>query len=102
VKETEDVKTYQQALEVAGLDREVGMDELVDKRIIIRDWNPDAKIVPQTKARTQGYMVRGEFVDDGEQFRAFIGGTVLVKELTALVPPFSTVIRRSGQTYRFS
>ena len=96
------IPTYEQVREEAGISWEVGGEDLLDKPIVILDWVPDSKIVPQTGKRTQGFTVKGTYEDDDEEFSFFAGATKLVSELQALRPPFKTTIRRSGQTYRFS
>lgn len=96
------VPSYETARDEAGIENEVGMSDLLDKEILVKDWTPDSKIVPQTGKRTQGFVLKGVYIDTDEDFEVFVGATRLVNELTALKPPFRTKIRLSGQTYRFS
>ncbi len=96
------VPSYTDAADQAGITFEVGLSDLLDEPIVIKDWTPDSKTVPQTGKRTQGFVVRGTIIKTDEDFEVFVGATKLVNELTALKPPFRTVIRLSGQTYRFS
>ena len=96
------VPSYTEAADHAGLTHEVGLSDLLDEPILIKEWTPDSKTVPQSGKRTQGFVVKGMIIRTEEDFEVFVGATKLVNELTALAPPFRTVIRLSGQTYRFS
>lgn len=96
------IPSYQEAAEAANLTPEVGLSDLLDEPIIVKEWTPDSKIVPQTGKRTQGFTMRGTVIKTEEDFEVFVGAVKLINELTALAPPFRTVIRLSGQTYRFS
>ncbi len=96
------VPSYTDAADQAGITHEVGLSDILDEPVIVKEWTPDSKTVPQTGKRTQGFTVKGTIIKTEEDFEVFVGATKLVNELTALVPPFRTTIRLSGQTYRFS
>jgi hypothetical protein len=94
--------TYDQARKEAGLPARVTAEELLDRDILITEWIPSSARIPETGAITEGFLVTLTDVAKDETVEFFCGQQVLVKELKALKPPFSTVIRKNGRTYVFS
>jgi hypothetical protein len=102
MKSNEDVPSYAEAREAAGLDVVVDLDTVIAKRIVVLGWKPATRRLPETGATTEGFEMQFEIPGEDETYMAFVGGVVLVKELKALVPPFSTVIVKKNRAYSFS
>lgn len=94
--------SYGEAREAAGLPVRVTAEQLIDRDIVVQKWEPATATLPGTGEVTEGFLVTLLDVAKDETQEFFCGQKVLVKELHALKPPFSTVIRRDGRAYLFS
>jgi len=96
------VPTYKQARESAGLPEVIDLETIVDEPITVLEWTPATRRLPETGKETEGFEMLFEKHADGETYMSFVGAVVLVKELKALAPPFSTTIVKHNRTYQFS
>ena len=96
------IPSYEQAREAAGLPTVVDLEEIEGKPITVLEWEPATRRLPETGKETEGFEMTFELHEDGETYMAFVGAIVLVKELKALAPPFTTTIVRKNRTYNFS
>jgi hypothetical protein len=97
-----EIPTFAQARKEAGLPDTVTAADLIDKAIIVMEWEPATAVVPDTGKVTEGFQVTSVIVDTGETVSWFCGQEVLVKALKAVRPGFRTVIRKPGRTYLFT
>src|SRR5438067_4960399 len=96
------VPSYTEAADRANLPTKVKVEELVGRQIVIKSWEPATAVLPDTGKETEGFEVYSyDEADDQDQIW-FCGQVVLKRELAALAPPFRTVIKKEGRTYRFS
>lgn len=97
-----EVPSYAQARESAGLPKVVDLESIEDKAITVLEWEPATRRLPETGKETEGFEMLFELHEDGETYMTFVGAVVLVKELKALAPPFTTTIVKKNRTYQFS
>lgn len=96
------IPTYEQARTAAGLPEVVDLESILKEPITVLQWDAATRTLPETGETTQGFEMQFEKHADGKTYMTFVGAVVLVKELKALEPPFSTVIVKDNRTYKFS
>jgi hypothetical protein len=100
--ETDRVPSFAEVRAEAGLPNVVTAADLIDKVIVVLEWEPAQATVPETNKITEGFQVTCEVELTKEIVTWFCGQEVLVKALKAVRPPFRTVIRKPGRTYLFT
>lgn len=95
------VPTYKQVAEQANLPSKVSVEELIGVEILMEEWEPGTARLPQTGETSHGFWAIAKRIDNDDLVTFFVGQTVLVKALKALVPPFRVTIVRDGTAYEF-
>jgi hypothetical protein len=96
------IPSFSQRAKEANLPEIMQAGDLLEKEIIVLEWEPSDAMVPETGQITHGFQVTSHVVDTDETVSWFCGQKALVRALKAVKPPFRTVIRKQGRTYLFS
>jgi len=94
--------TYQEARSQAGLPEWVTVEILAGRQLVIQECEPVTLDPGKDGREVEGFLVTAEAVKSGRIVQFEVSQKILIKELMALKPPFSTVIIKVGRTYKFS